>query len=710
MLWLARRRLFVIVALCALSTGGVFLGHFVNGIPFLSGLWTSEQPFEDFMQREGRKTAARPDFVFLGIDQSTLQLPPFLPEELGASRVLQLMNERPFPWSREVWAIMLDKLFEAGARLVIFDMVFSPPNGGDAAFRDALDRHRDRVVLGANFDFSGDQSGGGFVQAVPPNETLIPAPPMADDRVGYVAFFPDPTDGKIRTIRYFITDLQLAGVPARQTEVPYAALSARALEKLGEGEKVPRDLQARRIRFGGAGEYQPRPLWQVFDPKFWRQNYGDGAFFKDKVVMIGSSAQVTHDFFPTPLRVDLPGPVIHLHAIAAAVDGEFLRSTTLQTGYLLVAAGGACAALLLGILRRPVIAVGLLLALSIAYLGAARLLYDRSGLLVLTVPVLVAFLLSGALSLGFDFALERMEKLRTRRTLERYVSRNLVKEILDNPGGYYSSTKGARKPVTVLFSDLIGFTTLSEHADPEELVRQLNEYLSGMVSVVFENEGTLDKFIGDAIMAVWGNVSSRGPAEDAKAAARTALGMRHALQKLNSGWRAEGRLSLGMGIGINHGEALVGNIGSYAPNERLDPTVIGDAVNLGSRLEALTRTYGVDILMGPQAAALVRDDFHLRSVALVQVKGKSVPVEVFTLLAAKNESEGVALLPSLPTYEEGIAHFRAGRFTPAKAYFAEFLESQPDDYLAKMYLDRAQEYEQQPPGDNWSAAEVFTKK
>src|SRR5947209_11262318 len=159
--------------------------------------------------------------------------------------------------------------------------------------------------------------------------------------------------------------------------------------------------------------------------------------------------------------------------------------------------------------------------------------------------------------------------------------------------------RGSRKPVTMLFSDLIGFTTLSEKADPEELVRHLNEYLTKMTAVIFENGGTLDKFIGDAIMAVWGNVHSYGVTEDAKKAVRAAYGMRCALQKLNEGWSTDGRIPLGMGIGINQGEVIVGNVGSQ---ERMDPTVIGDAVNLASRLEGLTRIYAVDILIGTSAA------------------------------------------------------------------------------------------------------------
>jgi adenylate cyclase len=261
--------------------------------------------------------------------------------------------------------------------------------------------------------------------------------------------------------------------------------------------------------------------------------------------------------------------------------------------------------------------------------------------------------------------------------------------------------------VTILFSDLVGFTTLSEKADPEALVAQLNEYLTRMTSVVFSNGGTLDKFIGDAIMAVWGNVRSLGMAEDAKNCARAALGMRRELHQLNEQWRSEGRMGLGMGIGINQGEVIVGNIGSH---ERMDPTVIGDSVNLASRLEGLTRLYGVDILIGATGAELVQDEFHLRSVARVQVKGKTKPVDVFTFIAARNEAVDPELLKWLESYEEGLEKFRARDFTDAKILFSRFLEFYPDDFLAKMYLDRALEYEQQPPDEAWDAVEVFKKK
>jgi len=248
---------------------------------------------------------------------------------------------------------------------------------------------------------------------------------------------------------------------------------------------------------------------------------------------------------------------------------------------------------------------------------------------------------------------------------------------------------------------------MTESADPERLVAQLNEYLSRMTAAVFENNGTLDKFIGDAVMAVWGNVSSRGVAEDAKSCARAALAMRRELQWLNQKWKADKFPPFAIGLGINHGDVFVGNIGSQ---EKADPTVIGDAVNLASRLEALTRTYPVDILVGARASELIRDEFHLRSVALVQVKGKTRPVEIFTLIAEKKDARDREFLERLETYEAGFRKFRERDFRQAKILFSQFLEFYPDDALAKMYLERALEYEEQPPDAAWNAVEVFKKK
>ena len=699
--WLRRYRLMILAAICVFWTTLILLGHFLPAVPFLSVPWRAEQSFEDLLRREGRKTPTRDDFVFLGIDQSTLEMPPLLPEELANNRALQLMTEQPFPWSREVWALLLDKLFAAGARVIMFDLLFNPPNDGDPAFHDALEKYRDRIVLAANID-----TGNGN-QIVAPNETLIRPPAIVDDRVGYVSYWPDATDGKIRAANFTTSDRQLAGLPPLGSEEVFESFSARALEKFGRAQDVPRDQRAHLFRFSANDAYAPLSLYEVFDPKLWHANYHDGLVFQNKGVVIGAASQIVHDFVVTPMRPDMPGSVLHLQVVAAAMAHEFLRVMPLKVDYALLGGAGVFAWGLIGFVRRPLLCIITLLAVTAAYLLVARISYDWAGLLLFTVPVLAAFLLSGLFSLLQEYVLERIENLRIRRTLERYVSKNLVKEILDSPDSFYRSLRGVRIPVTVLFSDIVGFTSLTENADPEALVTQLNEYFSRMTAAVFAHGGTLDKFMGDSVMAVWGNVRSRGCAEDAKSAARAALSMRRELWTLNQRWFAEGIVPFAIGIGINQGNVLGGNIGSY---ERADPTVIGDPVNLASRLEGLTRIYGVDILLGPTATELVRDEFYVRSVGRVQVKGKKELAEISALLGSRATPFDADLLSALELYEEGIRKFRARDFAEAEVLFARFLKIYPEDLLANTYRKRALQYEQQPPGEAWDEVEVFQKK
>ncbi|HXY61074.1 MAG TPA: adenylate/guanylate cyclase domain-containing protein [Chthoniobacterales bacterium] len=703
--WLHRHRLLVLSLIAFFWTSLVVLAHFFPFFPVLSSIWSGESSFEDMLRREGRKTVTRPDFLFIGMDQQSIQLNAVSPEEIAQERGLQLMTEHPYPppWSRELWVQFMDKLFGAGARLVIFDIVFSAPTDADPQFRAALDKYHDRVVIGCNYDVQHAN------ELVLPSASLISPPQEKDDRVGFVNFWGDP-DAIMRGARFHTAHGESPGETVYPGEEYTSSLVARAMEKLGHADAVPSDTRLYPIRFCADNAYQPLPLYQLFVPKLWQSNFHNGAAFKDKIIILGPSATILHDIVDTPIDPSLPGAVLHLHTLAAALDHEFLREMPLKWDFVLVVIAGVAAWAFVAFSRHPLVCFFALIGVAAAYLATVWTVYNRSGLFLMIVPAMTVFLPSGLCGLGFEYILERIEKTRTRRTLERYVSRNLVKEILENPGGYYSSMLGSRKPVTVLFSDLVGFTTLVEKSDPSVLVPRLNEYLSAMVPMVFDNGGTLDKFIGDAIMAVWGNVSSRGEAEDAKSAVRAALGMRKAMPKLNEAWQAKGLDPLAFGVGINHGDAVVGNIGSYEPNERLDPTVIGDAVNLASRLEGLTRTYAVDILIGRSATELAKDEFHFRSVARVQVKGKTEPTEVFTLIGARSDEIDPELLKWLQTYEEAIANFRKRDFKDAKTLLSHFLEFYPDDALGKMYLASALEFEQSPPDEAWNAVEVFKKK
>ena len=708
--WLARHRRVALALICMLCTGVIVAAGAFRQVIFANSIWANETNFRDALERKARRTKVHDEFVFLGIDEASKQLDEVSPEEIQSSPALQKMKEG-YPWNRAVYGELVNRLCDAGARLIVFDLAFGPDRAGTDEFRAALDRHRDRVVIGADIETNVNSTADSTnLILVPPNKALIPDG-LADDRVGYVSIFPDP-DTIVRRINYKMSDPQIRRLmngedpgPAQPWDTIYESLDARSLTKLGRSDRVPPAGQAGMIRFGPSDAYQPRSLYEIFVPAYWEHNYGNGNFFKDKIVLVGAASAIEHDVHPTPISGATSGPLIHFHAIAAALDGEFLSETTPFVNLLLLIGAGLVAWLVVAFVRQTLVALLLLIGASAGYIAAVVWFYNAHNLFVLTLPVMGAFNLSGLFSLGYDFTLERMEKVRTRRTLERYVSKNLVKEILDNPDSFYSSLRGVRLPATILFSDIVGFTGMTEKADPEKLVSQLNEYLSRMTAAVFENNGTLDKFIGDAVMAVWGNVTSAGVAEDAKACARAAITMRHELLQLNQQWKERGIAPFQFGIGINHGEVLVGNIGSQ---EKADPTVIGDAVNLASRLEALTRTYSVDILVGHRAAELIRDQFNLRSVALVQVKGKTEPVEVFTLVSAKETQ--TEFLQRLETYEEGFRKFRERDFTQAKILFSQFLEFYPGDSLARMYLERALEYEGQPPDKSWNAVEVFKKK
>src|SRR5262249_38658584 len=187
------------------------------------------------------------------------------------------------------------------------------------------------------------------------------------------------------------------------------------------------------MRFTAADAFQPRPLYEVFDPKLWHANYADGAFFKDKVVLLGPSAQVWHDVVDTPMSPNTLGPILHFQAMAAALGHEFLRPRPRKICLAAVCAAGLVAWLVVAVVRKPLVCLGGLVAVTAGYLVTARLLYDNTGLLLLTVPVLSALVLSGSFSLRFGYFLERFEKLRTPRTLRRHVFKNLIPENPEKP-------------------------------------------------------------------------------------------------------------------------------------------------------------------------------------------------------------------------------------------------------------------------------------
>jgi adenylate cyclase len=221
------------------------------------------------------------------------------------------------------------------------------------------------------------------------------------------------------------------------------------------------------------------------------------------------------------------------------------------------------------------------------------------------------------LGLVHDFTSEHLEKARLRRTLERYVSRDVVRELVDRPQEYGETLGGVVRPAAILFSDIRSYSIVTRNSTPENLVAQLNEYFTAMVECVFECGGTLDKFIGDALMAVWGTLHSDGARHDAAAAVRAALLMHYKLHQLNAIWTSRGWPELRVGIGINYGDVVVGNIGSP---RRMEFTAIGDAVNQTWRLQELTKLHHTSIILSPSVAVLVADEFLVRTLGDVNAR------------------------------------------------------------------------------------------
>ena len=700
MTWPRRHRTIALGLLCLIVTSFLLAVYSTetaivkNGIPPVLFL-RMENYLKDSLQRSGRKTSLDPSLVYLGIGDSSMTLSGASDEEIAASPTLHLMQS-DWPWDRTVYQAVLDRLIEAGARIVIFDLLFPSPKSGDAQFSDALERHRDQVLLGSNFVKGTPEANSVTTTLSLPTASLVPPSHGADRRIGYVNHFAD-ADGVLRRMRYQVT-MEDFGTPAA-VEAPqvYDSLVAAALRKMGSPQLIP-DQNPVAVRFAGpSGTFRPHPLFEIFVPSLWKANYEDGAFFKDKIVIVGPEGNFHQDTHPTALDEAMPGAEIQLNALNAALHRDFLWETSLSFDLIIICLAGFGAWVTGVVIRRPGVRLSVLVALGGLYLLSVWLLFNRQGLLTILATPLLVLGSSGVGCFFYDLLLEGLEKRELRRTLERYVSKDVVSELLDKRQSYLNTLVGVRKDVAVLFSDIRDFTSMAESANPHALVAQLNEYFNDMVGIVFAHYGTLDKFIGDAVMAHWGSIATAGPETDARRAVTTALEMRTALVRLNTRWKTQGRPELAVGIGVNHGDAIVGNLGCEA---KMEVSVLGDAVNLGSRLESVTKEYGIDLCLGESLAPLVRDVFVLRSVDLIIVKGKTRPIEVFTVLGGRTPGEPEPVW--LAQHEAAVCAYRSGDFAAAESAWREVLAAQPGDALATIFLARCVELRSHPPDAEWT--------
>ena len=419
---------------------------------------------------------------------------------------------------------------------------------------------------------------------------------------------------------------------------------------------------------------------------------------KDRIVIVGTDAPALFDLRVTPVSEAMPGCELHAVALTNVLRGEFLRTvprvlsfvvlallalgTALVTRHASAVAGGAAAVALLG--------VGL---------GGGVLLY-RAGWIVDLVAPFLGMGFSYAAGSALNFLYEGRQKLKVKREFQRYLSPKVVEKILRNPDAL--SMAGERKMLSIFFMDFAGFTSLSETVEPAELVQLVSEYHNEAAQEIFRTEGTLDKFIGDAIMAFWNDPIEQ--ADHATRACLTAVSAQARLRELAARMRARGLPEMSARIGVNTGLATVGNMGAKG---QVNYTLIGDEVNLASRLEGVNKEFGTKIIVSEATYLPAKDRVEARELAVIKVKGKKQGVRIYELLGVKGEVPADRL-EAARRFEKGLETFRARKFGAAWEIFLS--SHQAGDTAADPYVALCEEYQAAPPPPDWDGAYQMTHK
>jgi adenylate cyclase len=523
---------------------------------------------------------------------------------------------------------------------------------------------------------------------------------------GYFNMIPDP-DGGVRWIPMsimhgseFFVPLSLAAVSYYKNRAPTAiTLSRWGVEGIRLGRRqIPVDRYGR-LLINYLGPADTVPTYSA--TAVLNGTLPPGAL-KDKIVLVGATAVGIYDMRVTPFSGTFPGVEIQATIMDNILRGDFLYTPAFAMVIMLLIL--VFLAILLGlVLPRLSASTSFLFALLVAggYVGINYYLFSRQGLqLGLFYPL-------GLIGLVFlevtsqRFLTEEVERKRIRKAFESYVAPTVVQEMLKHPEQLRLG--GERREITVLFSDIRGFTTMSEKLDPEAIAQLLRDFLTPMSNIIINQGGTIDKYMGDAIMALFGAPLLQP--DHSRLACQAALEMEAGLAALNREWAEQGRPPLRVGIGVNTGPVAVGNMGS---DRLFDYTAIGDNVNLASRLEGLNKYYGTNILISQATAAAVKNGFILRDVDQVRVKGKAQAARIYELLGEGEPAPELARY--LEHYHQALARYREGRFAECIAAFEKALEVRPGDAASQRYLTLAQKHQETPPGPDWEAVTIMDGK
>lgn len=671
-----------------------------------------------------------------------------------------------WPWGRDRMATLVNKLFERyGVRLLGFDVVLAEPDESsglkvlenlgqrelknnsqylatikqiapqlsyDKLFAKSLQGRP--VILGYFLSNEGDPSGAIPSPALPDSTfegRIIPFSTWSS-HVGNLPEFQQAAAGGGHLSPIIDSDGSVRRVPllTRYKDAYYEAFSLGMVRALLDNPKIVPgfgeessaseanyaaiewlDLPAARgtMRIPVDGNVAALVPYRGYEKSYRYYSIADVLAdrikpeqLQGKIVIVGTTAPGLRDQRTTPVGEVYAGVEVHANLISGMLDGtiklkpQYVNAVEML---FLIAIGGFM--IFLFPWRSPLRATLATLVVLTAVVAINMAFWQyANGVLPLAASLL---LVSGLFVLGMSYGyfVESRSKKQFTELFGQYVPPELVEEMSRNPEGY--SMAGRKAELTVLFSDVRGFTTISESMEPDQLAQLMNEYLSAMTLVVRKHRGTLDKYIGDAIMAFWGAPVDE-PAH-ARRAVETALGMQQALLDLNRTLAAKGAPEMKIGIGINTGSMTVGDMGSVV---RRAYTVMGDAVNLGSRLESITKQYGVGIIVGEATRHAVKD-MVFRELDRVQVKGKQEPTAIFEPLGAE-ELLSAETLDELKSWNQMLYYYRAQDWDHAEAALLNLLRRQPDCRLYALYMERIAELRKNPPSPDWTGVTKFETK
>ncbi|MDO8262663.1 MAG: adenylate/guanylate cyclase domain-containing protein [Gallionella sp.] len=595
-----------------------------------------------------------------------------------------------FPWTRSQYVRLLERLSAAGAKVLLVDAFFSEKETPaiDRSFAAAI-RKAGNVVLAVPFDFDKQLRVTGSTHSLPEIESAAAG-------IGHINLLPED-DGVNRRNMLLIEEhgklvpsLGLMGAMAAMGEKEFVT----GLFEIRLGDRrIPVDGNySMWINYAGPpGNYPRYSFTDIVNGRI------DPALLKGKVLFLGATALGVYDMRVTPFYNNTPGVEVHAAVADSIISDRFIRRTGLEAllDMALIVMLGLVTFFLTMRLRLHA-AIPAVFLLSSGYVWLTYWLFLQGHWVSMIYPPLAAMI---ALSAGGSFrylVLDRSAR-EMRSMFSSYLSAKLVARLEKEPDA--AKIGGDSKEVTVLFTDIKGFTTFSETRSPQEVVTRLNEYLAAMVQVIDQFDGTVDKFIGDGIMVYWG--APLAQPDHAELAVACMLEMKKTMAQLGAKWEKEGVVPFVIRGGALSGEVVAGNIGCHG--KKMEYTLIGDTVNQASRLEGTAKYYGVSFLLGESTYLLTRDTYRFRELDKIRVVGKHVPVTIYELLGTLSEQEDNRVVK----FAAALALYRAHKWEEAEKYFASILDEIPEDKPSRIYLERCEYYKNNPPPGDWDG--VFNR-